>query len=547
MKIHMVSFEDGITATGFRKMAAFMERVNPDTRLFYVGTNSYRSFWKSISRKMGTAVTFGPEQIEEIARGIAGAEVLAVSCMTGYSETAKKVIARVRQLSPESYIMWGGIHPIIYPENAIEADVDAICTGEGELAFAEWLELYSRGADFTKIQNFWFKQKDGTIVRNGFRPLMSAAELETLPFQKYAGEEWLYSPDHNGFRRIVLSDYLQNNGLAYQAIWSIGCPLHCTFCGNTVFIKNDPKYKRIRHTSPEYIVGEVKAAMKVHPHINTVLFHDDSFMAIPLPELTEFAKRWREEIGLNFCVYGVIPSYVQQDKLEVLTWAGMNRVRMGVQSGSQRILDFYRRPTPIARVERAAEDLAKFSKYHINPAYDIICDNPIETRQDVIDTLELIYRLARPFTLNLFSLRVIPNTVLEAQMKEAGIDLERINANYTSLRPTFSNVLLYVLLVWRIPRKWFDKLLPHVRAFSEPQKMYPILIVLARLPWLIKQGLRHLRFGEFSVITGYSGYILWKLGILGLWKKLFGRKLKVDEAKIESWLPIPEAERTPAG
>ncbi|HEX6097004.1 MAG TPA: radical SAM protein [Thermoanaerobaculia bacterium] len=545
MKIHMVSFEDGITATGFRKMAAFMERVNPETRLFYVGTNSYRSFWKSISRKMGSAVAFGPEQIDEIARGIVGADVLAVSCMTGYSDTAKKVIARVRQLAPETYIMWGGIHPIIYPENAIEAEVDAICTGEGEFPFAEWHELYSTGKDFTKVQNFWFKQKDGTIVRNGFRPLMSAAELETLPFQKYAGEEWIFSTDQHGFRRIVLSDYLQNNGLAYQAIWSIGCPLHCTFCGNTVFIKNDPKYKRIRHTSPEYIVNEVKAAMKVHPHINTVLFHDDSFMAIPLPELTEFAKRWREEIGLNFCVYGVIPSYVQQDKLEVLTWAGMNRVRMGVQSGSQRILDFYRRPTPIARVERAAADLAKFSKYHINPAYDIICDNPIETRQDVVDTLELIYRLARPFTLNLFSLRVIPNTVLEAQMKENGIDLEQINANYTSLRPTFSNVLLYVLLVWRMPRKWFDRLLPHVRAYSEPQKLYPLLIVLARLPWLIKQGLRHLRFGEFSVITGYSGYVLWKLGILGLWKKLFGRKLKVDAAKIEAWMPIPEAERTP--
>ncbi|HEY0372501.1 MAG TPA: cobalamin-dependent protein, partial [Thermoanaerobaculia bacterium] len=308
MKIHMVSFEDGITATGFRKMGAFVERVNPDTKFFYVGTNSYRGFWKSITRKTGTAIAFAPEQVDEIARGIVGqdggADLIAVSCMTGYSDTAKKVIARVRQLSPEAYIMWGGIHPIIYPENAIEADVDAICIGEGELAFAEWLELSTSGKDFTKIQNFWFKQKDGTIVRNGFRPLMSAAELETLPFQKYAGEEWWFSPEHHAFRRIELSDYLQNNGLAYQAIWSIGCPLHCTFCGNTVFIKNDPKYKRIRHTSPEYIVNEVKAAMKVHPHINTVLSHDDSFMAIPLPELTEFSKRWREEIGLNFCVYG---------------------------------------------------------------------------------------------------------------------------------------------------------------------------------------------------------------------------------------------------
>jgi hypothetical protein len=234
-----------------------------------------------------------------------------------------------------------------------------------ELAFAEgWSSTHERQG-LTKVQNFWFKQKDGSIVRNCFRPLMSAAELETLPFQIYAGEESIYSPDHHGFRRIVLSDYLQNNGLAYQAIWSIGCPLHCTFCGNTVFIKNDPKYKRIRHTSPEYIVNEVKAAMKVHPHINTVLFHDDSFMAIPLPELTEFAKRWREEIGLNFCVYGVIPSYVQQDKLEVLTWAGMNRVRMGVQSGSG--ITRFLSPALPSRVERAAADLAKFSKYHINP------------------------------------------------------------------------------------------------------------------------------------------------------------------------------------
>jgi len=52
-----------------------------------------------------------------------------------------------------------------------------------------------------------------------------------------------------------------------------------------------------------------------------------------------------------------------------------------------------------------------------------------------------------------------------------------------------------------------------VRAYGEPQKTYPVLIVLARIPWLIRQGLRHLRFGEFSVITGYSGYVLWKLGI----------------------------------
>jgi anaerobic magnesium-protoporphyrin IX monomethyl ester cyclase len=220
----------------------------------------------------------------------------------------------------------------------------------------------------------------------------------------------------------------------------------------------------------------------------------------------------------------------------------MNRVRMGIQSGSDRILKFYRRPTPVPRIEQAAQTLSEFSRYHINPSYDIIVDNPVETRQDVIDTLELIYRLARPFTCNIFSLRVIPNTVLEQQMKENGIDLDMINENYTSVRPTFANVILYILLTVRPPRWLFDKLLTKVRAFSEPQSKYPVLIRLARIPWLIKQGLRHLRFGEFSVITGNTGFMLWRLGLLKLWTKLAVRKLDLPkEHFLEPALSAPES------
>ena len=530
MKIHLVSLEDGITATGFRKMAAYVERLNGDTRVFYVGTQRYRSMWKSFVRKMGETRAFGDDQIDEIAHGLAGADVIAFSSMTGYSDLTKRLAKRVREIAPQSYVMWGGIHPIIYAEDAITADVDAICTGEGEHAFEEWLDAFKRGADSTKTANFWFK-RDGVIQRNPFRPLMSASELESLPFPKYGGDEMIYEPG-TGFRQVTRADYLANNGLAYPAIWSIGCPLHCTFCGNTVFIANDGNYRKIRHTSPSFIIGEVQKALEVHPYLRTVLFYDDSFMAIPLRELTDFATQWREKIGLPFCVYGVIPTYVQRDKLEVLTWAGMNRVRMGIQSGSDRILKFYRRPTPISKIESAANALAEFAPYHINPSYDIIVDNPVETRQDVVDTLELVYRLARPFTLNIFSLRVIPNTTLESQMHEAGIDIEQINENYTALRPTWANVLLYVLMLWRPPRRLFDRWLKKVRAYNEPQPSTNVLIHLVRIPWLIQQGLRHLRFGEFSVITGYPGYVLWRIGALAALKKIFGRKLELPPERV---------------
>ena len=532
MRINMVSLEDGITATGFRKIAAYVERLNAETKVFYVGTQRYRSLWKSFVRKMGETRAFGDAEIDEIAHGIAGADVVAFSSMTGYGDLTKALAARVREINPHAYTMWGGIHPIIYPEDAIKADVDAICTGEGELAFEEWLDAYRNGRDYTALQNFWFKDRTngGAITRNPFRPLMTSQELGALPFPKYGGEELIYQPDR-GFRQVTRGDYLGNNGLAYPAVWSIGCPLHCTYCGNTVFIANDANYRKIRHPDPSFIIGEVKKAREVHPYLRTILFYDDSFMAIPMRELTEFATQWREQVGLSFCIYGVIPTYVQREKVELLTWAGMNRVRMGIQSGSDRILKFYKRPTPVHRIEQACATLAEFAPYQINPSYDMIVDNPVETREDVVATLELVWRMARPFTLNIFSLRVIPNTTLEKQMLEHGFDVEQINENYTSLRPTWANVLLYVLMVWKPPRKLFDRWLEKVRAYNEPQPSYPVLIHLVRIPWLIQQGLRHLKFGEFSVITGYPGYILWRTGILSLLKKVFAKKMKVDEEK----------------
>ncbi len=160
-------------------------------------------------------------------------------------------------------------------------------------------------------------------------------------------------------------------------------------------------------------------------------------------------------------------------------------------------------------------------KYHIPPAYDIIVDNPVETRQDVVDTLELLYKMPRPYILFIYALRVIPNTELAKQIVERGVDLDDISANYAVIPARAANLLLHVLALWRPPRWLFDRLLGHVESSAVPQKMYPRLGTALRTFYLGKRLFDHLRIMDFSMIPGWSGYVAWRLGIVKLWRKKF--------------------------
>jgi radical SAM superfamily enzyme YgiQ (UPF0313 family) len=531
MRIKLVSLEDGITSCGFRKMAAWVARINEDTMPYYVSTNRYRSIRAGLRGTLGEAGDLGDPEVDEIAHDLADADIVGYSSMTGYAGLTRKIINRLREVNPSVYQIWGGIHPIIHPEDAITAPVDAICTGEGEFAFEEFLDAYKDERDYTGTKNFWFKPNghngnggggEVEVIRNMFLPLMTRDQMESLPFPMYGGSEQIFRGGGQGFGEMDVADYIDNDGLSYTTLWSIGCPFHCTYCGNTKFIANDAKYKRIRHPSARYIVDEVKSVRERFPHISQVSFHDDSFMAIPYSELEEFATLWHDELAIPFAVYGVIPNYVKQDKFEILTWAGMNRIRMGIQSGSKRILDFYKRPSPPHKILAAGKVNASFApKYHIPPAYDIITDNPIETRQDVVDNLQLLYDMDRPYTLFIYSLRVIPNTELEKAMKQAGVDIEEISATFFAIPPRWGNILLYVLCLWKPPEWLWKILLRRVHASSEPQKEYPRLAQFLRTLYLTRRALSHLRRMDFSAIPGDTGYTLWRLGFIQAWQKLF--------------------------
>lgn len=516
MKVELVSIEDGIIALGFRKLAGVVKDAYPDCGINYVSLTQPRSLTRILSAKFGDAPVLTRETVREIAEPLAKADLVGFSAMTGFADFTKRVITEIRDINPKTYIVWGGIHPIVHPEDAI-LSVDAICTGEGEYPFLELLGSFKEGKDFSKVLNFWFNN-NGTITRNDFRSLNTSEDMSKFAYPIFGKDENFFKKGQ-GFVPLSLMDHLDNYGVSYTTIWSLGCPFKCSFCANSKFIENDKDYRKLRFSSVEYLMGEVKNALKIHPFVSSVAFHDDSFMSIPKDVMKEFAAAWKKEIKLPFLIQGLIPSFVQKDKMEILVDAGMNRVRMGIQSGSDRILKFYQRPNKTGLLQHATSIIAQFLDYILPPQYDIIVDNPIETRQDILDTLELMYGMPRPFNINVYALKVIPNTELERQFLDLNIEADKISSNYVRVAPTFANVLVYLLILMRPSRKVFDYLLKYVKPFTEKQPQFPILLFILRSLMFVKRGLYHLRYMDFSIFLGRTGWVLWKLGVIGFWNK----------------------------
>jgi anaerobic magnesium-protoporphyrin IX monomethyl ester cyclase len=507
MKIAFVSVENSLSAIGFRKMTALVRRIQPELGVFYVVPFKAASPWNRLSAR--TYQGNVDSETDAIAAQLANSEMVCFSSMSTHAEYTRNLIQAVRLKNPAAFIVWGGIHCIVDPEDAIRY-ADAVCVGEGEKAFPEFLSLLMAGHDYTRVGNFWFNS-NGRVTRNALLPLQTNDELGSRPYPLFAEGELLYKPGR-GFIPLEALDQVRLEGLSYHTVWSMGCPNQCNYCGNSKFLKNDKNYGRLRFPPVDYIVGEVIHARERYPHFSSVTFHDDLFMAIPMPVLEEFAEKWRERVTLPFAVHGLMSRYVDPQKMKLLISAGMFRVRMGIQSGSPRTLRFYRRPDSRETIEDAIGEIHRFSKYMMTPSYDVIVDNPTETNEDIAATIRLIHAMPRPFILNVFPLMLIPGTELAEIAKESGLDLPYINQGHLS--GSYANALLLMLCLWRPPKRVLEFLLKRMAKPGAAARPNPIIVRILVSGQALKRARAHLRFGHFSVMPGKIAWTLWNSGIV---------------------------------
>ena len=291
-------------------------------------------------------------------------------------------------------------------------------------------------------------------------------------------------------------DYLLHVGTAYNTIWSVGCPYKCSFCTNEKAIEFNRGYAKQRGPSVNYIIREIKEAADHFP-VDYVIFNDSDFLARDIEDLKEFARRFKNEIGLKIKTNGLNPVSVSEEKMKVLTEAGLVRTMMGFESGSRNTLELYRRSGGPEALRKAAAVLSKFKRKMAAPCFEIITDNPFETDKDLYETIDFLDSIPGPFTISLFGLCLMPGTALAEMCKSEETLKEHVDKEYLySYTPTPPNLIISLFAVFKPPHFLVKMLKKWSR--GREKKFYPRLKSILYKMMLVRRALDQARVGDFS-------------------------------------------------
>ncbi len=511
IKATLISLTDDIYCIGPRRLSSQLKRAGYDVSLVFLQS---KSFWGQIKQRMrpdSDSVNLSEGVYRRLFEICRGSSLVGLSVWTHEAEWAKRITQRLKQ-ELDCPVIWGGIHPTGYPEQCIDL-VDGICIGEGDISLLNLMEALRDGRDYRTSAGFWFR--DGNrILRNPRLPLVQ--NLDELPFQDFEYADHFVNDDGTLARmneRLMKKYY----GAKLWTMFSHGCPYKCTFCSNDMLIDLDGDYRKFRRHSVDFYLAQLRYLLSRYPHIYNLIIDDDAFMFLPIEFIREFAEKYKKEFRIPFFVSGIIPASIRKDKFQILIDAGMVKTRVGIQSGSRRIMrEVFVRPLHEDRLIEGSE-IAHQNRKKLGPVqYDLIVDNPWEHPAELKETIQLVHRLKPPYTFSLNSLVLLPGTRIYRMAEEAGFageDRGISPLSYERLMPNMLNLTLAFYNITRVPEFWFRYVMS--RDFGErtvAMKRYPLLGKLIITAGMLKRAFHNLIRCDFSLwprpLDGWFGRLL---------------------------------------
>lgn len=125
-----------------------------------------------------------------------------------------------------------------------------------------------------------------------------------------------------------------------------------------------------------------------------VFFRDSTFTANKKWLVSFCEEKMRAGIKMKWICNSRVNT-ITEETIAIMRDAGLEAIYFGVESGSQRILDYYKKGTT---VEQARNTFALCHKYGIATVAYFMIGAPIETRADIEETRKLAYDLKAKHT-----------------------------------------------------------------------------------------------------------------------------------------------------
>lgn len=289
------------------------------------------------------------------------ADWYGVTCISATQDAVKGLVPFLR-----GKVAVGGPHPSVFPVEAADTlGVDVVMAGEAEHLF-----------------------RDVVTGKTAPKAVMDAgiiADLNCLP-----------QPARHLFDREDVVDrsgiHGQEEGVpATTVITSRGCPYRCTFC-----CKGHPMFTQYRYRGAVNVLEEL-LALKVDYGIEHIRFVDDEFTLYP----KRIAELMREIKPLDMTWVCITRADTLSPRLlRLMRQAGCVEVHVGVESGSNRVLERMNKKTS---AEVLLKGIRAIKEAGIRAKTYLMYGFPGETGEDREKTVEFM-RQAKPdkFTVSRF-------------------------------------------------------------------------------------------------------------------------------------------------
>ncbi len=344
--------------------------------------------------------------IKTVEKHLSEALCFGVTVLTGSPiKDALEVTNHIKNLRPHLPVVWGGWHPSLFPTQTLtdEKSIDITVQGQGEQTFKELVEAFVNKLPLADIKGICYRNDKNEIIKNPPRPIIAMDTFSNVNYDLIDVEAYF---EKKGQRQL---DYIS----------STGCYFRCHFCADP-FVYN----RKWTAISPKIMVDKLEELYKKY-HFTDVNLQDETYFTyrnrvIDIAE--EIIKRdlkftWaatmRADQGARMTV----------EDFKTCKKSGLRRLLIGVESGSQEMMDWLKKDIKLPQVYHCAK-ICKDLK--ISVIFPFIVGFPNETQKSIEATVSVARRLNSmypDFSTPIFYFKPYPGTKITIDAEKDGFQL----------------------------------------------------------------------------------------------------------------------------